>query len=69
MSPEFTPRICPIACPISSTQILIMGGVSGTGKQDDVFVLDIEVARMQKVAEGGLIKFRSYNNSCAYVNN
>ena len=39
---EFTPRILSIACPITSTQILIMGGKAMYGEmQNDVFLFDI----------------------------
>ena len=42
-----------------------MGGVSERGKLNDAFVFDIEVEQMQKVEQEELMKFRSYNNSCA----
>ena len=46
-----------------------MGGVRGLGKQNDVFVFDIEFEQMQKVVEGGLLKYRSYKNSCVTIAN
>ena len=62
MTHEFTPRVSSVAYPITSTQILIMGGtkneiMQNEVMQNDVFLLDIEVDQVVKVAQGGAIRF------------
>ena len=58
----FSPRSFPIACTISPTQILIMGGANERDLRDTL-VLDVEANQVGAVALKGQTKFWSYTNA------
>ena len=66
---DFTPRSCPVVSPLNEKEILITGGWLGNDDLNYVFVMDVESERIEKVAEGGPIKFRSSFCAGAMVTN
>ena len=50
IAPELTPRESVVACPLSKTQILIMGGYEGRSVyKNDVFLFDTESEHVEQV--------------------
>ena len=59
---DFTPRYQTVVCPISDTEIVIMGGYNGRWLSD-AFVLDISSDKLRKVVQEAPLSFKSYNNA------